>query len=186
MPILDAPKPRTPSLKLGELGNSAVFALVDIDTVPLTIYGTRDVEIGQDGRPRTQDVLYGIIQSADGATITDDGEERAPEPGELVAVWCAKGTRGLWVDAKMKYGAAINTGDLVRWVYERTEKATKAGHNDRIIRSFSIKAPTPAQADVVAACEAAYAARQQHTQLSEPAAAPPYVGAGAPADEEQW
>ena len=107
-----------PSIKLNQPGDAVQIALVDLNEAPLTNYHTKQPEIGNNGQPRTQEVLTGIIVAVQGGPTVQD---RPAQVGELAAIFAGRRTRGYLVDAKKAYQGEIRTGTLVSHWFESTE-----------------------------------------------------------------
>ena len=152
-----------PSIKLNQPGDAVQIALVDLNEAPLTNYHTKQPEIGNNGQPRTQEVLTGIIVAVQGGPTVQD---RPAQVGELAAIFAGRRTRGYLVDAKKAYQGEIRTGTLVSHWFESTEDlgdGRTAKH-----RKFALAdQPDP---QVTATCDRLHHERKS-TQLA-PAAAP--------------
>lgn len=158
MPIsLETSTPRTPSAKLLNIGDHVVVAVVDVTQVPWLEYGTQEPKIGKDGKPRTQDVVTGLVISGN-AVIKDGDEDRQAQPDELVTIYLAGHNRWEWIEAKRRLPRPLSVGDVMRWKYDRDEKSQVAA-NPRKVRTVALRPANPDETARVTKCE------QLHQQL---------------------
>jgi hypothetical protein len=175
MPITLEENTPIPGVKVPNLGDTVTFAIAHASVVPWTDVSTGEVKIGKDGKPRTQDKLIAVVISGTAST-GKKGEYKPIEVGQEVAVYLAGHHRWEYIQAKKAHGA-LNVGDVGTWTYERDEKSSLAGGNDKHVTSFELRPANGNEQRFVDQAEALYR-RMTATQL-EPAT----VG-GGPADDD--
>ena len=188
--ILDSgPSTRPPSVKLSTIGDEIVIALTGVDVIPEMQFGTNPPvqAVNHEGKPKMQDVITGLVVSCAGAEVGNLDNRRTPEPGEPVRIFAAGGTRREWFQAKMDFAGAMKVGMVIRHRYDGDEPSTRAGNNDRKVRSFQFRDARPDEAATTQKCIDYYHAEQE-AQLSAPTvqAAQPAAAYPVAATEEQW
>ena len=174
MPIelTDDTREPTPSLKLPNVGDSAVFHLVDANDVEIRNFDTGLPETYPDGNPKMQKVLTVQLVSASGTAIAGTRDEPiTPTPGELYSVWCGASGSWAWRQAvkalRQAEGRGPAVGDVIKWELEREEPAKQRGMNPRKVRTFAIRPPKPDEVAGLKAAETAHMARTQPTPLED-------------------
>jgi hypothetical protein len=156
-PLGSPAKTTYPSVKLRNVGHSVVVALVDVDVVPWKDFATNEVKVGADGQPRTQEVVTGLVTGYDGAVVTENDADRPVTPGEIVSIWLPGHKRWEWVQAQKAFtkevDRQIQTGDVLKWTYERDEAPTRAGNNAKKVHTCKLRAAKPDEASQVARCD---------------------------------
>ena len=159
----------TPGVKLRYPGAYVVVCIADVaENLPMMKYNSNPPiqETTQDGRPKFQDKVIGIVVQSDGAEIkTPEGAITAPAPGDIVSIWLGSYNRWEWGQAKTKLGRAVEIGDHFRWLYERDEQGQ--GEFPRKVRLCAIRAPKPEEAATVAAADALYDQINPPIQLTQ-------------------
>ena len=151
MPI-SLEQPAIPSVKLRNIGDEVVIAIAHAKVVPWREYGTNNVKVGADGKPRTQDCVTGIVVRGTGVVTRNDQDE-VVKPGEEVAIYLAGHNRWEYIEAKRKLGG-LNVGDVLQWKYDRDEPSQSG--NPKKVRTCAMRRAKPEEAATVAACEALY------------------------------
>jgi PIN domain nuclease of toxin-antitoxin system len=162
IPLGGSGRPSAPSIKLRNVGDHAVLAIVDSEWVQETDMATGKPKMKEDGvTPRKQQRITALY--CDGtAVVSIDREDVEPDPGSLVTAYLSGARAGFWVDATKELGRAVTVGDKVCLSFARTEKARTLGFNDLKVWDVAIK-PND-DAELIARCEAAY-----HERKAKPA-----------------
>lgn len=151
---LDTPKASTPTVRLRNIGDGIAVAVVNSQIVPWRDFATGEPKIGDNGKPRTQDMLTGIVVAVHGAVVGGpDGDDVAPEVGDTVRVFLAGHRRWSWIEAKREHGN-LTVGDIARFKYDKDEPSDRRGNQPRKVWAIKVE-PNPDQGSV-AACEQAY------------------------------
>lgn len=154
---LGSSRTATPSVKLRNIGDKVIVAIVDVTAVPWLEYGTNEQKVGKDGKPRTQDKVTAIVVSGNGV-ITDNESDREVTPGEVVSIYLAGHNRWEFIEAKRRLTRPLNVGDVMQWKYDRDEKSTVAS-NPKKVRTCQIRPPKADEVEQTKRCE------QLHHQL---------------------
>lgn len=121
----------TPSVKLREIGQYVDIALAHVTERPLMVFGSNPPEqaVSITGKPKTQDVIVGIVIGGTATIIVDD-IERQVAAGDIVSLWMSgynrydpdfdaarsRGEAKSWSSAKRDH--VPNIGDRLRWLFE--------------------------------------------------------------------
>lgn len=174
----------TPSVRLPNIGDSIVFALYDVEEIPLTDFETGEVVLNDQGKERTQKLIFGIVTDPGTAEV---GADRLPAAiGDRVCVYAGRGTLWEWVEALKELKETTGTdgvglGDRIRFYFDREEPSTKRGLNPRKIRTFAIRKAQAGEEDMIAKCKQAHLERKQGGALDTPTPTAPAAPAPAPA-----
>lgn len=180
MPIELQDNTRTslPALKLPDVGDTAIFHLVDLSEAQIIDFETKEPETWDNGDIKMQKVLTAQLISATGnakAGTNDDPID--PTPGLICTIWCGASGTYHWKVAVKAFrkaeGRGPAVGDVVKWHLEREEPAKKRGANPHKVRTFTIRAPKPDELTGVAAAEKAHQGRREPVTLDD-GAAPAY------------
>lgn len=168
MPIelSDDTRETLPSLKLPEVGDTAIFHLVDIDEAEIRNFDTGQAETWPDGNTKMQKVITAQLISATGTAAAGTRDEPVdPTPGDVYTIWCGASGSYHWREAvkalRKKEGRWPAVGDVVKWTLEREKPAKTKGMNPHKVRTFTIRPPKPDEAPGVAAAEKAHLAPRQ-------------------------
>lgn len=159
MPIeLDETRDNFPSIKLREVGDSVTVAVADKVVVPWLEFGTDRPKIGNDGKRRTQERVAVIVIEGHGAVYVENERDQLVRPGMEATIYLAGHHRWERVEAYRRDldGRPVRVGDVWRWTFDRTERSTVAGLNDKRVRTLQVRDPRPDEAEQTAACEAFY------------------------------
>lgn len=152
-------KPSAPSIKLLNPGDSAVVAVVDAEWVDSTDMQTGKPKLKDDGLTvRKQMRLTALYRGGTAKVGNRNDGYTDPEQGALVTVFLEGHRAGKWVDANKALGRDVQVGDLVRVVFDRTERAKTVGFNDLKVWDVSVK--DNEDHALVAECEEAYHQRK--------------------------
>lgn len=161
-----------PAVKLDNIGASVVVCIAEIQTdLPVYVYGSNPPveELNQDGQPKKQDRVIGLVKFGDGASIKDrEGTMRAVEPGDVVSIWLSSWNRWEWNQAKMDLNRSVEVGDLLRWRYERDEAPSRAGNSPRKVRTCALQTADPAEKELVDRAEGLYHDLHRQEQAPRP------------------
>jgi hypothetical protein len=180
MPIelQDDTRESLPALKLPNVGDAAVFHIVDVGEAEIRNFDTGEAETWPDGNKKMQKVITALlISSAGGAKAGTRDEPLTPTPGEVYTIWAGASGSYHWREGvkafrkKENRGPAV--GDVVKWELEREEPAKQRGMNPHKVRTFAIRAPKADEMAGVKAAEAAHMARTTPTVVDD-APAPAY------------
>jgi hypothetical protein len=141
-----------PGVKLRTIGTYVDIAAVDLKQVPWKDFVTKEVKIGDDGKPRTQDLVTGLVIGGTGVIVADD-TERVVAPDELVSIYFAGHHRWEFIQAQKKLEGGLQVGDVIRIKYDRDEPS-RAG-NPKKVWSVQIRHPKSEEAARTAKCEEA-------------------------------
>lgn len=153
---------RVAVLKLPDIGNNALLALVDIDNSRQARNIEGEPLFWDNGDPRMTKIVHAVVLETDGAMLGDE----AAAAGDEAAIFVEGGTYVEWKRAVEEYGRPLATGMRIRWTYERDEPAKTRGYNARKIRSFKFGEPT---AETAAQADRLYAARKTTVLETAPA-----------------
>ena len=180
MPIelQDDTRESLPSLKTPEVGDNAIFHLVDAGDAEIRNFDTGEAETWPDGNKKMQKVLTALLISTKGGTKAGTRDEPlTPEAGEVYTIWAGASGTYHWREAvkalRKTEGRGPAVGDVVKWELEREEPAKQRGMNPHKVRTFAIRAPKPDEMAGVKAAEAAHLARTQQIPVDD-APAPAY------------
>ena len=151
-----------PSIKLKTINDYVDFMLIDERKVPAYIYGTREQDQTQSGKPKTQDRLT-VLALRGNAVINVDGTERLVEEGDVCSIYCEGQTRWdpdldklrapgdfkSWSSAKEDHGP-LEVGDVGRWKFD--SEIQGKGAQPRKVRIFKLRRAKPDEAQFVARC----------------------------------
>lgn len=190
MPIdIDDGPASGPSVKIPNVGDYITFAVIDTEVVPWIEFGTQVAKIGNDGKPRTQDLIHALVVDGGSAYVRDDdgtfevrGEKHShPATGTVVRLYLAGHHRWEYIQAKKKLGK-LQVGDVGKWTVERFEASSKGGNNDKKVTSFGLRHPKPGEETQTAECERLHLERRAAPRTTlEPAS----VGASSPEWDEE-
>lgn len=153
MPIPLEDSTPIPSVKVPNVGDEVIFAIVKVDVVPWTDFTSGEVKVGKDGKQRTQDRIRAIVISGNAST-GKKGDYQPIHPGQEVNVFLAGHHRWEYVQAKKAHGV-LNVGDVARWKFERTEPS-QGGGGDKHVTSVAIRSPKAEEAKYVTQAEELY------------------------------
>lgn len=139
-----------PGVKLRTINSYVDVAIVDVKAVPWKDFATKQVKVGDDGKPRTQDLVTGLVIGGNGV-INADGADRPVNPDELVSIYFAGHRRWDWIQAQKALDGGLQVGDVMRVVYARDE-ASAAG-NPKKVWTVQIRHPKPEEAARSTRCE---------------------------------
>ena len=164
---LDEERPITPSLKLRNIGDEVIVAIADKQEVPWMEFGTDRQKVGKDGKARTQERFVVIVIGGTAVYVEDERDEVA-RPGMEASIYLAGHSRWERIQAYKRDvgGRGVRVGDVMRWRYDRDERSTVAGLNDKKVRTISVRDAKADESAQVAACEALY--HRLHTTNLEP------------------
>jgi hypothetical protein len=154
---LGSSRTATPSVKLRNIGDKVIVAVVDVTAVPWLEYGTNEQKVGKDGKARSQDKVTALVVAGNGV-ITDNETDREVVPGEIVSIYLAGHNRWEFIEAKRKLTRPLNVGDVMQWRYDRDEKSSVAS-NPKKVRTVAIRPPKAEEGEQTRRCE------QLHHQL---------------------
>lgn len=174
-----------PSIKLLEIGDEAILALVDIDNTKQAHDYDGNPLFWDDGGVRYTKIVSAVVLTAGAAVTGRQGEEVPVAAGDVVSIFVEGSNFYGWRDGLEAFGGQLETGTIFRYRFERTEAPKNPRHNPRQVRSFTFKDSTP---ETSAQCEALWQERQAPARVLEPAAAPAAAPVAAPlgADEEPF
>ena len=139
-----------PYINLSAIGTYVDVAIFDLKPVPWKDFVTKEVKIGDDGKPRTQDLVTGIAISGT-ATVRVDDVERTVTPDEVVTMYFASHRRWEFIQAQKTLDGGLQVGDVLRVKYDRDEPS-KAG-NPKKVWTVQIRRAKPDEAARSARCE---------------------------------
>ena len=139
-----------PGVKFRAIGDYIDVAIFDLKPVPWKDFVTKEVKVGDDGKPRTQDLVTGIVIGGS-ATIKVDDTERAVNADESVSLYFAGHHRWEFVQAQKALDGGLQVGDVLRVKYDRDEPS-KAG-NPKKVWTVQIRRAKPDEAARSARCE---------------------------------
>jgi hypothetical protein len=152
---LDAPTTGgPPAAKFPEVGNSVIVGIVDVsDYQQRTIEGT--AKTWDNGDPMMGKRVTGLVVESDGCVLKEDDSDRPVIQGDLVSFYCEGSRFFTWKDALKDHGSVV-VGDVMKWKFEKTEKASKKGYNDRKIYVAALRHAKMEDGDLKAMCIDAY------------------------------
>lgn len=167
MPIelQDDTRESLPALKIPDVGDAAIFHLVDVGDAEIRNFDTGEPECWPDGNKKMQKVITAqLVSTVGGAKAGTRDEPIDPQPGETYTIWAGASGSYHWREAVKAFrkasGRGPAVGDVVKWCLEREEPAKQRGMNPHKVRTFTIREPKADEAPGVAAAEAAHQARQ--------------------------
>jgi hypothetical protein len=168
MPIELQDNTRTslPALKLPDVGDTAIFHIVDVGEAQIIDFDTKEPETWPDGNVKMQKVITAQLISAAGNVKAGTNDEPVdPTPGLICTIWAGASGSYHWREAvkalRKAEGRGPAVGDVVKWHLEREEPAKKRGANPHKVRTFAIRPPKADEMAGVKAAEAAHMARTQ-------------------------
>lgn len=159
MPIPLNQNQSRPAVKLPTLGAGLEVCIVGTRQIPWTEFGTGVQKIGEDGRPRVQLRLTGIVVSAQGAVTGPQGQERPVQIGETVDLYLHGHQWFSFIEAERALntaGLSMQVGDVLLQHYTHNEPASRPGAQDKRVKACTIRRARPDEAHFVAQAEAAY------------------------------
>ena len=179
-------QPQTPSAKLPTIGSGIEVAIIGTRRRPWTEFGTGQPKLGQDGKPREQLVVTGVVVSHQNAVVGEGtGVDRPAQVGEVLTVWLHSHNWFRYIEANRAHGV-VNVGDVMLWHYTHDEPSQQAGANMKKVRNVTLRRPRPEEAPIVAQAERLYyelgfdKPESPSPQSQTPAA--PYAPSTPPAD----
>lgn len=136
---LEQEKDVAPGVKFQKTGQWVEIAMVSLERIPWTEFGTERPKLGKDGRPRQQERIMGFAVGGT-ALVGARGEESSVTHGRLVAVYL-KGSA--WWDALQardefrKVHGRLEVGDLVHMELKGTVPSQVPGGSPRKVYAFS-------------------------------------------------
>lgn len=169
-----------PAVKFHAPDDHVIVGIVDvkdyhqhnIDGVPQT---------WSDGTAKMGKRVTGLVVAGKGAYTGGSGEEIDVDAGDLVTFYCEGGRHYTWRDAVAEAGG-VNVGDVMRWMFERTEPAKTRGFNDRKVYVAQIRRPEAKDGDLPARCVEQYQQLQNAPQVDGPDGGVSNAPAGAADD----
>lgn len=176
MPIkLDDERTAYPAVKFNKEGDKVQIAVVRIETLPLTAYGSNDPILGKDGQPRKQTRITGVVMKGS-ATIKDGETPRTVKEGELVSLYMKGLSRFEFFNAKKKLDGDFTVGDLLIWMFTGTAPGQAPGTTKKL---YSVLVKKGTDAKLIETCESHY-----HSLLGQSATEEEPTHAAAPATDE--
>lgn len=148
-----------PSAKLPTIGSGIELCMIGSRQVPWTEYGTGQPRIGQNGKPRKQLRITGIVVSHSGAMSGPMGNDRPVEVGEVMDVYLSGGNWGSYIDGEKAFrtaGMSPQVGDILLWVYRGDVPSRQPGGQPHKDRASTIRRARPDEQGWVAQAEAQY------------------------------
>ncbi len=139
-----------PGVKFRSIGDYVDVAIFDLKPVPWKDFVTKEVKKDDNGNPRTQDLVTGVVVGGT-ATIRVDDAERAVAVDEVVTMYFAGHHRWDFIQAQKALDGGLQVGDLMRVKYDRDEPS-KAG-NPKKVWTVQIRHAKPEEAARSARCE---------------------------------
>ena len=180
MPIelQDDTRESLPALKLPDVGDTAIFHIVDVGEAEIRNFDTGEAERWPDGNTKMQKVITAmLISSTGGAKAGTRDEPIDPQPGEVYTIWAGASGSYHWREGVKAFrkasGRGPAVGDVVKWTLEREEPAKQRGMNPHKVRTFAIREPKADEAAGVKAAENAHLARRETITVDD-APAPAY------------
>jgi hypothetical protein len=136
---LDEQTPKTHTLKLENIGDSANGILCHVDNSRQAQDIDNQPKTWDDGTPRMTKIVY--LHVNDGNGINSATGETA-QHGDILAIFVEGGTFVEWKKAVDEYPAGLETGTLVNWVYVEDVKPQNPRHNARKRKAFTFSDPT--------------------------------------------
>jgi hypothetical protein len=159
MPIPLNTNQSRPSAKLPTLGSGIELCVIGLRQVPWLEYGTGAQKVGNNGKPRKQLVVTGIVVSHQGSLTGPQGQERPVSIGETVDYYAHGQGWGQWIEGEKAFrtaGYESQVGDIVLIHYVRDEPSAQPGANDKKVRTCTFRRPRPDEQHWLAQAEAAY------------------------------
>lgn len=155
MPIkLDDERTVFPASKFNAVGDHISIAVIRVETLPLTAYGTSAPIMGANGQPRTQSRVTGMVISST-CTIKDGDNHRPAVEGELVSLYIKGLSRWEFFEAKKKIDGGLQVGDVLRWTYTG-DKPGQAPGTTKKVYTVDLKHPSEGKIDRTERCEELY------------------------------
>ena len=180
MPIelQDDTRESLPALKLPDVGDAAVFHIVDVGEAEIRNFDTGDAETWPDGNKKMQKVITAqLVSTVGGAKAGTNDDPVDLTPGLICTIWTGASGSYHWREAVKAFrkasGRGPAVGDVVRWCLEREEPAKQRGMNPHKVRTFTIREPKADEGAGVTAAERAHHARRDVVTLDD-APAPAY------------
>jgi hypothetical protein len=170
MPITLEENRPSPSVKLPKVGDWATVAIAHVEVVPWTDFKTGLVKVGNDGKPRTQDKVTGVVIAGTASTGTKEAGYEPITPGQEVTLFLAGHHRWEYIQAKKEHGS-LSVGDVGRWKFE-SEEPVPGTANSKHVSSFKLRAAKPEEAQYVAQAEQVYRRLTSTVLKTVPASAP--------------
>lgn len=171
MPIpLEEKRPTLPTVKFDEKGQIAVLMLVEMRKEPKYVFGTGEIDRKEDGTPKMQDRVVGLVLPGSTCLVTvpgTEGERQAAEPGMLVQHFYAGHRRMTFWEAKKEHQrehGGVNVGDVVVDKFEDTTRTGQGGvklSQDKLIHRIAVRVAKPAEQSYIAQAESAYEERKR-------------------------
>lgn len=144
-----------PAVKFGNVGDSIVVGIVDIDEVA-SFEMNGDRKKWDDGTERTHKRVTGlVVQASDGVYVGPQDDREPVKPGDLVSFHCEGGRWFTYKDA-LDAAGGVNVGHVMKWWFESTKPATRAGFNDQKIYKAQIRQPEDRDGDLATRCYQAH------------------------------
>jgi hypothetical protein len=155
MPIkLDDERTAYPAVKFNNVNDTVKIAIVRLESIPLTNYGSNDPIVGKDGKPRQQSRVTGMVVSGN-ATIKDGDTMRQVKEGELVSLYMKGVSRFALYEAKKKLDGGLQVGDILEWTFTGTQPGQVPGTTKKVY-TVALRHPSENKADRTAECERLY------------------------------
>jgi hypothetical protein len=148
-----------PSIKFPHINAGIELAVVGSRRVPWIEFGTDRPKLGDDGNPRQQLRLTGIVVSAGGVVTGPQGQERPVQVGEVVDYYAHGHAWGAYIEAEKAMATAGLTpqvGDILLVVYTHNEPSSRAGAQDKRVKTTTLRRARPDEQMWVQQAEAAY------------------------------
>ena len=122
MPIIieDDTRETLPALKLPDVGDTAVFHLVDANDAEIRNFDTGEAETWPDGNKKMQKVLTAQLIAVTGNAKAGTRDEPVdPTAGDLYSIWCGPSGSYHWREGIKAFrkteGRGPAVGDVVKW-----------------------------------------------------------------------
>jgi hypothetical protein len=148
-----------PSIKFPHINAGIELAVVGSRRVPWIEFGTDRPKLGDDGQPRQQLRLTGIVVSAGGVVTGPQGQERPVQVGEIVDYYAHGHAWGAFIEAERAMATAGLTpqvGDILLVVFTHLEPSSRAGAQDKRVKTTTLRRARPDEQAWVQQAEQAY------------------------------